>query len=353
MQKTIDGHWHLYVLEDDQGRDIRQIMDAYQADNQLDAFNICSIPVYNGLGPAQNLLAAVCKLHNRNAYAYCGLVYPQCPFEKPMPDGMDPLSQYRELMQIGFDGIKMLETKPTEQKAYGFFIDDPYFESLFAACEDEGTHMVWHVADPDTFWDIDRIPKRFLDRGWFYGDGTYMSYERTYEQVLRVLEAHPQLNVTFAHFFFWSGKPQQLEELFAKYPGVRVDLTPGAEMYADFRENRGFYREFFIRNADRIQFGTDTSFNGGDMERFGQRLNAVRDFICTDHQVTVITESCQGLQLPQEVCDKILYRNFEKVAGEKPKTIDTEALQAYFDKYKHLIYDQKLLAFLSEEIEKL
>ena len=351
--KTVDGHWHLYVYEDQQGKDFREVISEAKKRCGVEGINICSIPIYQNLGPAQNLLAALYKLSDPQSYAYGGLVYPQCPLQKPMPDGMDPVSQYRELMEIGFDGIKMLETKPTEQKQYQVRVDDPYYDGLFAACEEDGTHMVWHVADPDSFWDIDRIPKRFLDRGWFFGDGTYLSWEETYAQVYRVLEKHPRLKATFAHFFFLSPKPEKLEEVFTKYPHVGVDITPGAEMYADFRERRDYYREFFLRWADRIQFGTDTSVNGGDMERFAVRLEAVRDVITSDRDVTIIDQTCKGLGLPEQVQEKILYRNFRDAAGQTPKAVDIRALKRYFDKYQHLITDEKMHTFLQKELERL
>lgn len=347
---ALDSHWHVYSHLDHMGRDYRIAIDEYQKNNNLRAINICSIPIYNDLGPEQNILAALYKLHNPTAYAFGGLVYPQKPFKAPMPQGTDPRSQYEELMEIGFDGIKVLETKPYEQKQYGMHIDDPYFDPIFAACEHDGTPMIWHVADPGTFWDLERIPKRFLDRGWYYGDGTYMSYEQMYDQVLHVLQKHPQLKVTFAHFFFWSEKPEALAQLFETYPGVSVDLTPGAEMYADFRENREYYREFFVKYADRILFGTDTSFNGTEMQRFTQRSDAVRDFVTTDDTVTVIVETCSGLKLPEDAAQKILYQNFEAAAGARPKKANKEALQRYFEKYRPYIKDTALLQFFEAEL---
>ena len=346
----IDSHWHIYVPECEDGTDFRIALDALQKQQKLEAMNLCCIPCYNDLGPAQNILAAIYKLHNPTAYAYAGLVYPQKPWQKPMPEGLDPLSQYEELMAIGFDGMKMLETKPTEQKAYGMFIDDPYFDSFFAAAEKDGTHMVWHVADPETFWDIDRIPQRFLDRGWFYGDGTYMSYDRVYGQVYNVLEKYPRLRVTFAHFFFLSEHPQQLEALFAKYAGATVDLTPGSEMYEAFRNNRAYYRDFFIKYQDRILFGTDTSHSGGDMTRFTDRSQAVKDFLTTDREMTVITVPTKGLALPKPVTDKILKENFRRFAGKKPKPVDRAALRAYVEKYKHLITDPKMLDYILKNV---
>ena len=346
----IDSHWHLYVPYHEDGTDYRLMLDQLQKDQGLEAMNLCCIPCYHELGPAQNLLAAIYKLHNPTAYAYGGLVYPQIPFQNPMPEGMDPLSQYRELMDLGFDGIKMLETKPTEQKIYGMCIDDPYYDGLFAAAEADGTHMVWHVADPETFWDIDRIPQRFLDRGWYYGDGTYMSHERIYEQVYNVLDAHPQLKVSFAHFFFLSDHPQRLAELFDKYPGTSVDVTPGSEMYGSFRENREFYRDFFEKYQDRIIFGTDTSYSGGDMTRFNDRSKAVVAFLTTDQELEVISVPTKGLALPKPVTDKILGGNFRKAAGPAPKTIDRQKLRAYAEKYRQLIQDETIRKFIFEKI---
>ena len=346
----IDSHWHLYVPYHEDGTDYRLMLDRLQKDHGLEAMNLCCIPCYHELGPAQNILAALYKLHNPTAYAYGGLVYPQIPFQKPMPAGMDPLSQYEELMDLGFDGIKMLETKPTEQKAYGMCIDDPYYDSFFAAAEAQGIPMVWHVADPETFWDIDRIPQRFLDRGWFYGDGTYMSYDRVYAQVYNVLDKHPNLKVSFAHFFFLSDHPQQLAELFDKYPGACVDVTPGSEMYGSFRENREFYRDFFVKYQDRILFGTDTSYSGGDMSRFADRSKAVVDFLTTDQELEVISVPTKGLALPQDVTHKILGGNFRKAVGGDPKPVDREKLRAYAQKYRHLIKDETICKFIFENI---
>jgi hypothetical protein len=189
--------------------------------------------------------------------------------------------------------------------------------------------------------------------GPFYGDGTYLSYEDTYQQVFNVLDKHPNLPVTFAHFFFYSEKPEQLAQVFAKYPGTSVDVTPGSEMYGAFLNNREFYRDFFTRYADRIFYGTDTSFSGGDMTRFSQRARAVQDFICTDKEMTVIRVDTKGLALDADVQQKILGGNFRRVAGQTPKTIDPKALKDYMEKYLPLITDKAMRAFCRREAEKL
>ena len=351
-RKVVDSHWHLYPWADEHGEDFYTVIDRYQKELGLAGLNLCSIPVYHDLGPAQNILCALYKLHNPTAYAYGGLVYTDKPVNFPQPEGFDMLTQYNELMEMGFDGIKMLETKPAEQKEYQVKINDDYFGEFFAACEKNGTHMIWHVADPDTFWDINKIPERFIERGWFYGDGTYMSLEEMYGQVYDVLERNPKLKVTFAHFFFLSEHPEKLEELFAKYENVCIDIVPGGEMYAAFRENYEFYKGFFEKYSDRIFFGTDASFTENDLyDHYTNIVTQVYNFLATDKGIEIYGETCPSLNLTKEATDNILYKNFERVSGKTPKPVNKTAIKKYFEKYRHLITDKKLLGLIETAVK--
>ena len=164
-----------------------------------------------------------------------------------------------------------------------------------------------------------------------------------------MLDKNPSLKVSFAHFFFLSDHPEQLEALFAKYPGASIDLTPGSEMYASFRENREFYRNFFEKYQDRILFGTDTSYSGGDMTRFTERSKAVVEFLTTDKELEIISVLTKGLALSKAVTHKILGGNFRAINGD-PKPIDRTALRAYAEKYKHLIQDEAIRNFIFQNI---
>lgn len=351
-RKVVDSHWHSYPWADENGKDFYTVIDEYQKRLGLAGLNICSIPVYHDLGPAQNVLPLLYKLHNPTAYAYGGLVYTDKPVKFPQPEGFDMLTQYNELMEMGFDGIKMLETKPAEQKEYQVRINDPYFKDFFAAVEKDGTHMIWHVADPDTFWDINKIPERFIERGWFYGDGTYMSLEEMYGQVYDILESNPNIAVTFAHFFFLSEHPEKLEELFAKYPNVSIDITPGGEMYAAFRENFEFYKGFFEKYSDRIFFGTDASFTHNDLfDHYMNIVTQVYNFCATDKDIEIYGEKCPAIQLSEEATDNILYKNFERVAGTAPKPVNKAAVKKYVEKYKSLITDKELLNLIENAVK--
>lgn len=351
FEKTVvDGHFHLYNVYDAYGKDFLSAVDEMQSKHNLKAINIASIPTHQRYGVDQNIICALYKLHNKTAYAYGGIAYPEPPVEFPLPDGMDSLTQYKELMEIGFDGIKFLESKPAEQKEYGVCINHPFYNDIFEKCANNNTPILWHVADPDTFWDIKRIPPRFIERGWFYGDGTYLSLEETYGQVFEILDRHPELKVTFAHFFFYSDYPDKLEKLFQKYPNVCIDLAPGSEMFKSFNDNRDFYIEFFTKYADRIIYGTDASFmenTNDDYERYQGITDSVYKFLTTDEVITIYGVSAKGLKLPDEVTSKILNENFIKRTGDKPKEINKSALKKYIQKYYDYIKDEKLKEYIN------
>lgn len=351
-KKVLDGHYHIYGWYDEKGRDFWQTTDAYLAGRNFRTININALPSGNR-DVSNNIITALYKLRHPEVYIHGGLIYDSYPVPAQMPEGMDPLTQYRELMEIGFDGIKMLETKPTTIKKLGRPVCDPLYRDFFDAVEKDGTHMVWHVNDPAEFWDKDLAPAFCLEAGWFYGDGSYPSHEEIYRQVLAVLEKNPKLNVTFAHFFFMSGCPERLEKIFEQYPNTAVDLTPGSEMYADFRERAEYYRDFFTRHADRIEFGTDASDEASEVEDNLWLADIVYRFASTDETFQLWEVSGRGLKLDDAVQEKIFSGNFLRRVSPQPKPINVQALKRYIEKYRHLIRDDRVCANIDTELEKL
>ena len=234
---VIDSHMHHICWTDFKGRNIIDFFRQNKIEHGLKGYNLCALATCYGEGydVSNIILAAIVN------------------------------QQYKEIDDIGFDGVKMLETKPTAIKEFGFDLADSNFDPFFELCEKNGTHMIWHAGDPETFWDINRIPKRHFDKGYYYGDGSFISLDELYKTIYSILKRHPLLRVTFAHFFFCSYHPETLVGLFDKYKYVGVDVTPGAEMYGAFNERRDFYRDFFIKYADRIMYGTDTVFGSSNL----------------------------------------------------------------------------------------
>ncbi|MDH7602279.1 MAG: amidohydrolase family protein [Armatimonadota bacterium] len=240
--------------------------------------------------------------------------------------------QVRVLIEKGADGIKLLETKPDSRKALGIPIDSDYFEPFFAYAEREGIPIVWHAADPPEFWVPRLTPKWAVEKGWGY-DETFPSYEQILAEVENVLERHPGLVVTFAHFLFLSNDLPRAANLLDTYDNVHFDLAPGIELLYNLSRNPTESREFFVTYARRIIFGTDIE-DSLSLEQAAHRAGIVKRFLETDDEFRVPEGAdellgppedgvIRGLRLPAEVLEMIYHRNFERIVGEHPRALST------------------------------
>lgn len=249
-----------------------------------------------------------------------------------------------DLVAMGADGIKMIEGKVQIRKQLPIpNFDDPVYAPYWAKLAETQMPLIFHVNDPEEFWDPEHVPDWAREMGWFYGDGTYVNNEDQYQQVLNVMDRHPDLNVTFAHFFFFSAQLDRLASYLEKYPNMHVDLTPGIEMYHNFARDPQRVHDFFIKYQDRILYGTDIGARallrdreaGIEREESLARIEVIRGFLENDGPFTLTHEGFlfggqeaifHGINLPDEVLDKIYFSNFIKFAGEQPKPLNPKAI---------------------------
>ena len=203
MRNIIDSHLHLNGW----GKaDFIDCFESYRNDKKLKAINICAIPIEQ-TNICNNIMVGFYKLAHPSTYAHAGLELIAIPLSENMPSGMDTVSQYRELMEIGFDGMKMLEGKPSEHKRIGKSLNHPELNRFYKELERDGTHLLMHVNDPDEFWDEKTAPDWAKENGWAYLDGSFAGFEEIKSQAIKILEEHPSIRLTLAHFFFSSKTP--------------------------------------------------------------------------------------------------------------------------------------------------
>ena len=164
--------------------------------------------------------------------------------------------QAKALLDMGCDGIKMMYA-PSTRKRLGYGVNDARYDGLFTYLEDNGIPIVIHVNDPEEFWEERALTEYEKSRGWGYFDGTYLSKQEIYDETFQMLDKHPRLRVTFAHFFFLSNHIEEATRVLETYPNVHFDLTPGWEMFLGFSKDIDAWQAFFEKYADRILFGTD------------------------------------------------------------------------------------------------
>ena len=266
--------------------------------------------------------------------------------------GGEMFAQYVDtLVDLGCDGIKMIEGKPQLRKDLPILpFDSEVLEPYWQKVEQTQFPVLFHLNDPQEFWIEDEVPAWAVDRGWFYGDGSFLHFETQYAEVLSVLSRHPELKIIFAHFLFLSGDLSRLAGYLDRYPNVCVDLTPGIEMYLNFSKNPEESRAFFERYQDRILFGTDigskalleSSAEGISFEESRQRIHLIRrflefhdafqlggdsGFLFGDSEVTLLP-----LGLPSGVLEKIYHLNFERFVSNLPRPLNDPAISRECDR---------------------
>jgi predicted TIM-barrel fold metal-dependent hydrolase len=145
---------------------------------------------------------------------------------------------------------------------------------LFAACEKVGLPVMFH-----------------MDRGRNLD-------EKGFIRLQNALKAYPKL-IFIAHSDWWKGLGDgSCELLLKKYPNLYADISCTVGRSAIGRDKK-MAREFFIRNADKLLFGTDSGWWS-----FKPGAKPAPEFALIDE-----------LKLPKEVEDKICRGNAERLFG--------------------------------------
>ena len=233
-------------------------------------------------------------------------------------------AQIPALKARGFDGLKLIEGKPQVRKLLPYPLDGLLYARMWEAVEQEGFPVVFHIADPDEFWDAERCPGWARDSGWDYSDGSYPSKEELYVEVENILRRHPGLKIIFAHFYFLSQDLERAARFLDDHPSTSFDLAPHIAMYLDFSRQPEATRAFFLRYQERILYGTDTDtrtlVRGSNGVRLMQSVpQLIRSFLERDEIFTMSRGTrYHGLGLSQEVLEKIYATNFERIYGTCP-----------------------------------
>lgn len=332
---------------------------------QDDLLKVCGQAKYDRVNivctPDQNRLSLIpdalyTKAHfPKKVFVFGGLDV-SAYFREPQRAGEIFAESIGFLQMLGCDGIKMIEGKPQMRQMLPIPpFDGDVFAPYWQRMAETQFPLLMHINDPEEFWDANRAPSWAFERGWFYGDGTYINNEKQYSEILNVLQRNPTLKVVFAHFFFLSAQLPRLAEILDTYPKVYVDLTPGIEMYRNFSADLQQAHDFFIRYQDRILYGTDIGArallvnmeDGIQIDESLERVRLVRNFLENDGEFaldprkgflfTEPTVPFHGLGLPAEVLEKIYFRNFEKVVSAEPREVNPELMIGFCSQLEKMI----------------
>lgn len=264
-----------------------------------------------------------------NAYAFSGLEHPLNVAE--MDDeylSKEYLRQAEEYASVGYDGMKMLEGYPSMRKAMKRQLCDKVYDRYYSFLEENGIPIIMHVANPETFWnveDIDEYSKK-MGRGC---DKSYPTKAQLHEEVDGIMKKHPKLRLALAHFGFMSYDIEQAKRWLDEYEHTMFDLTPGGEQLLKMGNEWDKWSKFFEEYQDRIIYGTDYYAFPQDEkweENFLRRPKFLREFFETDTEHSYNGRPFRGIKLDENILQKIYWDNAMKWFGE-PKKIDFAYMQ--------------------------
>jgi predicted TIM-barrel fold metal-dependent hydrolase len=173
------------------------------------------------------------------------------------------IDRLERLVEHGICGLKFWKDLGlTVKDASGKLVrvDDERLAPIIDKATELGIPVMFHTGDPAAFFTpIDQNNERYEELAahpdWsFYGSQFSYSKPELLEQLSRVVARHPKTTFIAAHVFECSENLAYVGKQLDSYPNLSVDF---AGRVAELGRQPYTARDFFLKYADRILFGTD------------------------------------------------------------------------------------------------
>ena len=220
------------------------------------------------------------------------------------------LEQAKRCMNEGFDGIKLVSGKPSEYRAFGYTYDDSRFDALWDYAQKNQIPLMLHNNDPLIHWDISKMSKRAIEKGWYYDD-TVPNQEYFFSVLDNVLDRFPNIRAAIAHFGFYSDNLPRAEKMLEKYPNLMFDITPALIIYDQFSITPKQSEEFFRKYHNRLIYGTDADNNlVGEARAYNDlKTNITDTFLEGKEGLDVEEHKITPIHLEEYMLQNIYYNN--------------------------------------------
>ncbi len=220
----------------------------------------------------------------------------------------DYLRRLEAFYNLGSRIVK-IHAAPGSLARFNIRLDDRRFQRIVEEAKARDMIMMSHVGDPEAWYQ-----GKYADAAKF---GSRDDHYAAWDSLLELFGRRPWVG---AHM---GGNPEdlgRLQRLLDKHPGLHLDISATRWMQREVSARRDAMREFFIRNQDRLLFGTD-QVSGDDRgfdflaSRFWvhRKLwetayigpSPIRDPDLSDDAQPQL----RGLALPDEVIQKLYHDN--------------------------------------------
>lgn len=315
---VIDAHNHL-TLEGFGAWDQRPISEL------LDIFDEANVRVYVDLdgGWGEDILHAHLDYFKAAAperfRVFGGVDWSKWP-EHGDRFGEWAAERLRQQVARGAEGLKIWKPfglSVTDHKGKLVSVDDERLDPIWATAGELHIPVTIHIADPVAFFDpIDASNERWEELhshpDWQFPSPPFPSFISILTAFANLVSRHSQTIFVGAHVGCYSENLAWVGSLLDRCPNFYVDI---AERIGELGRQPYTARRFFLQYADRILFGTDCPPNV-DLYRIYYRFMETDDeymMYGIDNPPRQGRWRIYGLYLPDDVLEKIYYRNAERV----------------------------------------
>ncbi|UJH90188.1 amidohydrolase family protein [Antarcticibacterium sp. 1MA-6-2] len=243
----------------------------------------------------------------------------------------DAITQIKKGLSNGAVGVKIWKDVGFElhdEEGNFVMIDNPVFDPIFQFLVDNDILLIGHQGEPRNCW----LPLEEMtvdsDRNYFLEHPEYHMFLQkeypTYEQQMQardhMLEKFPTLRYVGLHLFSMEYSIEEVAKRLERYPNTLTDLAERVvHLQLQAKNNREAVREFCIKYQDKIIYGTDViddgSLSGIEVaDRFEHLWDFHYAFFSTGQKMKAPEFEGEffGLDLPDEVIEKIFYYNAKK-----------------------------------------
>ncbi len=236
--------------------------------------------------------------------------------------GLRMADKLTEAVRLGAAGLKLLKDLGLGVRdPDGELIspDDPRFDPVWQRAGELGIPVLWHCADPIAFFQPadernERWEELYRHPDWSFHGADFPTHTELIEAQLRVFARHPETTFVAAHMANLPEDLSRLGDLLDRHPNMYVETSA---RLAELGRQPYTARDFFIRYADRILFGTD---GPGTTDKLNPqfRFLETRDeyFPYVDDPARFPPQgfwNIYGVDLPDDVLRKVYYQNAERL----------------------------------------
>ena len=226
-----------------------------------------------------------------------------------------------ESFQQGARGLKIdkrLGLRYRDKSGKLLAVDDPRLDSIWTTCAKHHKPVVIHVSDPAAFFTaLDKNNERWHELNehpnWLFFGDQFPKQQEILDQLHRVIEKHPQTTFINTHFGNNAEDLASVGEKLDKYPNMYVDFDA---RISELGRQPYTARKFFLKYQDRILFGTDTTPRREAFRIYYRFLETDDEYFdCSASHHRQGFWMIYGIYLPDEVLEKIYYKNAERLLG--------------------------------------